>query len=166
MTQQETLAKFTQHADATKGIVFKVAAMYCSNPEDRKDMIQEIMVQLWRAYPRYNGQTKYATWVYRIAFNVAISTKRKALRQIPKHEADVEQLLAVPSCEDAALEEQLRFLQQCISSLPDLDKALIMLYLDEKSHKEIAEIMGFSLSNVGTRISRIKTTLKKLFSEI
>jgi RNA polymerase sigma factor (sigma-70 family) len=166
MTPQETILAFTKHTEATKGIVFKVAALYCTNPEDRKDLVQEIMIQLWKSYHRYSALGSYATWVYRIAFNVAISYKRKSVRQIQPESIEVEQLLGLPESGNEALEEQLRFLQHCIAGLPDIDKALIMLYLDEKNHKEIAEIMGLTLTNVGTRISRIKAKLKQLFFEI
>lgn len=166
MTSQETIHAFTQHSEATKGIVFKVAALYCANREDRNDLVQEIMVQLWRAYPRFNAQNNYATWVYRIALNVAISYKRKAARQLPIENLELDQLIKLPEQGNEALEEQLDFLRQCIVGLPDFDKALIMLYLDEKSHKEMAEIVGLSTTNVGSRISRIKAKLKQLFSEI
>lgn len=166
MNTQETVHAFTQHSEATKGIVFKVAALYFENPEDRKDLVQEIMIQLWKAYPRYNPQGSYATWVYRIAFNVAISYKRKTLRRLQPEHVEHEQLLMLPELRNEELEEQLNFLQRCIAGLPDFDKALIMLYLDEKSHKEMAEIMGLTLTNVGTRISRIKAKLKQLFFDI
>ena len=140
-----------------QALLWKVARAYCSNLEDQKDLIQEIALQLWRAYPKYNPKFAITTWMYRIALNVAISNLRKQKRrteaQLPEYP---------PPEEGEEVQEQLDFLYQLIQQLPPLDKALILLYLEEVPQQEIAEIMGISLSNVSTRINRIKQKLKKL----
>lgn len=150
-----------------KGILYKVANSYCHDPEDRKDLIQEITVQLWKSFDNYSDQYKYSTWIYRIALNVAISFYRKEnhRKQVsdPLNEGILNFTDPGPS---ADMDENVRFLQQFIAELKELDKALMLLYLEEKTHREIAEIMGISETNVTTKIGRIKKVLKQKFSNI
>jgi RNA polymerase sigma factor (sigma-70 family) len=150
-----------------KGILYKVANSYCHDPEDRKDLIQEITVQLWKSFDNYSDQYKYSTWIYRIALNVAISFYRKE-----NHRKQVSDPLneGILNFADSGLsfetDENIGFLQQFIGELKDLDKAMMLLYLEEKSNREIAEIMGISETNVTTKIGRIKKVLKQKFSNI
>lgn len=150
-----------------KGILYKVANAYCQDPEDRKDLIQEITVQLWKSFDNYSDQYKYSTWIYRIALNVAISFYRKESHR--KHVSDKldDGILNFADPDSSAeTDENIRFLQQFIAGLKELDKALMLLYLEEKSHREIAGIMGISETNVTTKIGRIKKVLKQKFSNI
>ncbi|WP_118974825.1 RNA polymerase sigma factor [Taibaiella koreensis] len=147
-----------------KGILFKVARAYCAREEDRQDLIQEMMIQVWHALPRYDVQYKMSTWLYRIALNVAISYYRKQSRKTIHIPLD-DQAEQVTDYESGSREQQLRLLEQFIAELNELDKALILLYLEDKSHAEIGDIMGLSISNVGTRVGRIKDRLKKRFSQ-
>lgn len=160
---EEFLAVIQGH----KGIIYKVANSYCKNAEDRKDLIQEIIVQLWRSFDNYIDRYKYSTWMYRIALNVAISFyhKENHRRQIANPlSADILNLVDIKA--PFEIESNIRFLQQFIAELKELDKALMLLYLEEKSQKEIAEIMGISETNVATKIGRIKKILKEKFSTI
>ncbi|GAB4021742.1 sigma-70 family RNA polymerase sigma factor [Spirosoma migulaei] len=150
-----------------KGIIYKVAHSYCADAEDRKDLVQDIIVQLWKSFNTYSDQYKYSTWIYRIALNVAISVYRKETRRKPLSQPlsdSILTLVELPVANEG--EENLGLLQQFITELKELDKALLLLYLDEKSHREIAEIMGMSETNVSTRIGRIKTVLRQKFSTI
>ncbi len=146
------------------GILYKVANSYCKNADDRKDLIQEMILQLWKSFGKYNSQYKHSTWIYRIALNVAISFYRKgsATRSttMPINTSDIG-FQSMEMAEDK--EQQIQALQQFITELKALDKALMLLYLEEKSYKEIAEIIGISQTNVATKIGRIKKRLKQKF---
>ncbi|SHN42561.1 RNA polymerase sigma factor [Chitinophaga sp. CF418] len=148
-----------------KGIIYKIANSYCKNTEDRKDLIQEIVYQLWRSFGGYNDQYKYSTWLYRIALNVAISFYRKDSKRAGRTSgltADI--IIAAEEEEDTG--PQLKLLQRFISELPELDRAIMILYLEEKSYREIAEILGLTETNIATKINRIKNKLKRKFSTI
>jgi RNA polymerase sigma-70 factor (ECF subfamily) len=151
--QERFLALLEEH----KGILYKAAHSYCKNRDDRPDLIQEITVQLWRAFPRFDGRRQFSTWMYRIAMNVAISHFRSKRRRIPGALSIQETGIDVAAA-DQMIDgsEELRLLYRLIDQLSELDRALMLLYLDRQSHESIAEIMGISATNVGTRIHRIK----------
>ena len=158
---------FLSVIQTNKGIVYKVANAYCKNAEDRKDLVQEIMIQLWKSFDKYTGKHKYSTWMYRIALNTAISFYRKEnSRQKISNPLSDGILTFADTNTTGETEENIGFLQQFISELKELDKALLLLYLEEKSQREIADIMGMSETNVATKIGRIKTILKQKFSTI
>ncbi len=148
-----------QHA----GIVFKVANTYARGRDDRADLAQEIAAQLWRAWPKYDPTRSVTTWMYRIALNVAISQVRSNSVRL-RHDAVPldEQLhdIADANAADPESEQQLRLLQHFIAQQPPLDRALLLLYLDERSQREIAEILGISESNVSTKIGRLKERIR------
>lgn len=152
---------------AHKGIIYKITNSYCKDTEDRKDLVQEIIVQLWNSFEKYNDQYKYSTWIYRIALNVAISFYRKANRRKEISNPITESILNFSETSPPnEKEEDISILEQFISELKELDKGLMLLYLEEKSYKEIAEIIGITETNVATKIGRIKTNLKQQFSHI
>jgi RNA polymerase sigma factor (sigma-70 family) len=160
-------SKFLSVLESHKGIIYKVASSYTTTLENREDLVQEIIFQLWRSFEKYNDQYKWSTWIYRIALNVSISFYRKESRKKnfsqPLSESIIE---AVP---DEILDDQegnISILRKFISEMKELDRALLILYLDEKSHKEMAEILGLSETNVSTKISRIKERLKQKFAGI
>ena len=158
---------FLSVIESHKGILYKIANSYCKDSEDRNDLVQEIIVQLWKSFENYDDRYKYSTWIYRIALNVAISFYRKENRrkEIAHPITDgVLNFAETNSTDDT--EKNINLLQQFISELKKLDKALMLLYLEEKSHKETAEILGISETNVATKIGRIKNTLKQKFSSI
>ena len=147
---------------AHQGIVFKVANTYCWQPDDRADLVQEIIAQLWRAWPRYDPARTFTTWMYRIALNVAISFVRKEVRHrqvsIPLDETVHE--TAAPNDNDPVLQERLRQLQKFIDRQAPLERALLLLYLEDKSQREIAEILGITPTNVSTKINRLKQKIR------
>ncbi len=154
--------EFTQLLERHRGIVLKVAASYGRLPEDRADLAQEIATQLWRAWPGYDPQRTFSTWMYRIALNVAISQVRgQALRE--RHAVALDEDLhdlADPRTPDPVRGQQVRDLHCFIQRQAPLDRALLLLYLDERSGREIAEILGLSESNVTTKIGRLKQRLR------
>ena len=159
--------KFLSVIESNKGILYKITNSYCQNRDNREDLIQEIIIQLWKSFDKYNNEYKHSTWIYRIALNVAISFYRTENRRMkisnPLHEG----VFNYNDTNDLdETDEHINFLQQFISELKELDKALMFLYLEEKSYKEISEIIGLSETNVATKIGRIKKLLKQKFSFI
>jgi RNA polymerase sigma factor (sigma-70 family) len=159
--QQEA---FLSVIEQNKGIIYKIANSFNKDEEDKKDLVQEITLQLWRAYPGYNQQSKLSTWMYRVALNVAITFYRKEKKKndliMPVSGAMIE---FIGEETQVDLSHELMLLQQFINELKELDRALMLLYLEEKSQKEI---LGLSESNIGTKINRIKEKLKQRFSKI
>lgn len=157
---------FLSVIESHKGILYKVVNAYCKDEENRKDLIQEIIFQLWKSFDRYNNQFKYSTWIYRIALNTSISFYRRELIRRPVSGLYNEQVFQVTAdMQSNETNEDLIRLHQFIAELRDLDRALMLLYLDGKSYKEMSEIMGLSETNIGTRIGRIKAVLKQKFSK-
>jgi len=158
---------FLQIIDANKGIIYKVANSYCRDEENRKDLIQEIILQLWLAYPKYNPTFKLSTWMYRVALNVSISFYRKENRRGKISQPFSEEIISlsygnIPGDKN----EDLELLQRFIKELKEIDRAVLLLYLEGNSQQEISEILGLSVSNVSTKVSRIKQTLKQKFASI
>ncbi|MDD2793504.1 MAG: RNA polymerase sigma factor [Sediminibacterium sp.] len=148
-----------------KGILFKVALAYCRN-DDRQDLIQEMMIQIWISLNKYNDKFSITTWLYRISLNVAISYYRKNANRKVLNNPLIEELASLEDDVSTEKQDQLNLLEKFISELNDLDKAIMLLYLEDKSHAEISEIMGLSVTNVGTKLGRIKEKLKKKFSQM
>ncbi len=147
-----------------KGIIYKIANSYCKVQAERQDVIQEIIIQIWQSFDRYNSQFSRSTWIYRIALNTAISYYRKHKTQ-KQDTTELTTVLEMSLIADAPYQENpnLLKLQAFIQELRDIDKALILLYLDGLSQKEIAKIVGITSSNVGTKLSRIKKLLQQKF---
>ncbi len=165
MNMQNNKEEFLERIEAHKPIIYKICNSYCKNRYNRDDLAQEILYQLWKSYSHFNHTVKFSTWMYRVALNVAITFYRKTKTGqdiIHLAEPDIE---IEDNTEDAGeLEKNISTLQQCINELKELDKALMILYLEEKSYSEISEILGNTETNVATRISRIKDKIKQKFS--
>lgn len=156
---------FLNVIQAHKGIIYKIANAYCKDAEDRNDLVQEIMIQLWRSFDKYNNQFRYSTWIYQLALNTAISFYRKENRRQEVSGPLNESILNYTDTNaDDATDENIHILHRFIAELKELDKAIMLLYLEEKSYTEIAEIIGISETNVATKIGRIKNILKQKFS--
>jgi RNA polymerase sigma-70 factor (ECF subfamily) len=153
---------FLQLIEANKGIIIKICNSYCKDRHDREDLAQEIVYNLWKAGKNFNPDYKFSTWMYRVALNVAISFYRNRQRSVPVYTlSDWHINIEEPVCTDAASEENMQLLLKFIAEMKELDKALVLLWLEAKSYKEIAEILGITESNVATRISRSKEKLKQ-----
>ena len=159
--EQLFLAVLEQH----KGIIYKIAKSFKKDQEDKNDLVQEIIFQLWRAFPGFDERGKLSTWMYRVALNVAISSYRKEKNKNRLIVPWPKNLMDFGAAEEAD-EANLGLLQQFINELKELDRALMLLYLEEKSGKEMAEILGLSEGNIRTKINRIKEQLKQRFSTI
>lgn len=166
MSDSQKQERFQEVIKQHKGILVKVARMYCRENADHDDLIQEISIQIWRALDRYDDRYKLSTWLYRIALNVAISQFRKKTGREKFTIPLTEHIQPADEPNYSEKEHQLNRLEQFISELNHFDKALMLLYLEDKSHAEISEILGISVSNVGTKVSRIKEKLKQRFSQI
>jgi len=166
MTEEEQRQRFGEIIEQHKGIFFKVARAYCQADEDRQDLMQEMMLQVWRSINKYKEQFKISTFLYRIALNVAISFYRKTAVRKAKYVAFDEQISQIQETNCPDKDERLSLLEQFISELKEMDKALMFLYLEDKTHSEIAEILGMSVTNVGTKVGRIKDKLKQRFSKL
>ena len=141
-----------------RGIVFKVANSYTRNPDDRADLAQEIAAQLWRAWPKYDGCRPVTTWMYRIALNVAISHLRGSSMR-DQHLVPLDE--GLHGGDRDGPDYDLHLLQRLITALPPLDRALMLLYLDERSHREIAEVLGITETNVATKVGRLKQRIRQ-----
>jgi RNA polymerase sigma factor (sigma-70 family) len=162
--QTRFLALLHQH----RAILYKVAFGYCRNREDRIDLVQDMVIQLWRSFGRYDGRVKFSTWAYRVAMNVAISHFRGERRRI-RDTLPFDQLAYELAADDPLSEEardNMRVLRRLIDGLDELNRALVLLYLEGHTSEEIAEIVGISPANVTTRMNRVKNNLQRGFARL
>lgn len=145
-------------------IIIKICRAYTSTQEDFEDYYQEVCLQIWRSRDRFRGQSEWSTWVYRLSLNVCMTL----LKRQKRHGNVIESVPLPPeageqpgSSDDASLNQ----LFSAIRQLSDIDRAVIVLYLDEKPYQEIADIIGGNANNVGVRISRIKQRLRRIRDE-
>lgn len=151
--------EFVRTIKENEGVIFKITTIYTDNREDQRDLYQDIVYQLWKSFDAFRGEAKFSTWMYRIALNTALSRIKKNKRK--GHALPIEQVvLTQTELYDTVFEERIKTLYEQIHQLNVLEKGLMLLLLEGKSYSEIAEITGLTPSNVGTRISRIKTKLK------
>lgn len=155
--------RFVNLINKHQGLIHKVCIMYENDPEVRNDLFQEIVLQLWRSFPSFRGEAKITTWMYRIALNTAISGFRKGTRKI-KTEDLKDAHFNISEAGDNA-EENLQRLQLAIRQLNEIDRAMIMMALEEVPYEEIAETIGISQNNVRVRMNRIREKLRKLMAE-
>jgi RNA polymerase sigma factor (sigma-70 family) len=162
LSSEASRLHFAALLDAHRRMVFKVANTY-ARPADREDLAQEIAIQLWRAFPGYDSSRPFSTWLYRIALNVGISHLR-SLTVRERHTVPLELDLhetADAQAPEPGDDEAPRMLRQFIAQLDALNRALLLLYLEERSHGEIADILGISPTNVSTKINRLKERVQR-----
>ena len=154
---------FSEQIKRHQGIIHRVTLVYADNRADREDLFQEICFQLWRSYPNFREESRFTTWMYRVALNTAISQIRKNKKNLLN-----EPLEGVDMASDGPTgrEEEVRLLYRAISSLNRIEKAIILLWLEEKSYDEIASITGISKSNVSVKLVRIKKKLEEMVNQI
>ena len=152
---------FTERITHSQGIIHKVCRMYCDDLEHRKDLFQEILIQLWKSYPSFRGDSKFSSWMYRVTLNVAIQDLRKVKKQkllffqTNQFKENSEQY-------DSSFEdEKLKQMHNAIANLDKVEKAIIMLYLENKNNEEISEIVGITQNYVRVKMNRIKIKLAK-----
>ncbi len=150
--------RFRELVQQHRGIVHKVTATYCFARADRNDLAQEILAQLWRSFSRYDADRPFTTWMYRVALNVAISYVRSTVRR-QRHTVPLDEErhdIGEAGTQDLELETRIHALHRFIAAQNDLDRALLLLYLEDYSYREIAEVIGISETNVGTKVNRLK----------
>ena len=161
-------ARFLALLNEHRAILHKVAYGYCRTREDRADLVQEIAIALWRSFPRFDGRVRFSTWAYRVAMNVAISRLRGEGRRV--HDTvPIDELAIEPGGEDPLLDgasDNMRVLRRLVDGLDDLNRALILLYLDGHTSEEIAEIVGITPGNVTTRVNRLRQRLQDEFARL
>jgi len=162
MRQKQNKKSFSELIEKHQTIIHKITMVYENGWADREDLFQEICLQLWKSYPNFREEAKFSTWMYRVALNTAISNVRKEKKKPlfePLRESD-------GITEDSTDEkEKVKLMYRAISKLNRIDKAIILLWLEEKNYEEIAAIMGTSKKNVSVKLVRIKRKLEELVME-
>ncbi len=162
MTNKALEIEFEQLIKAHELLVFKVCRVYAYNNVDRQDLFQEIVLQLWKSYPKFKQQSKFSTWLYRVAIYTAIAGLRKQTKIIQFTEPESLPNIAGDIGYDKTQDEQLAELYKAIEQLNEIEKAIIMLYLEDKSYEEMEEILGINQGNLRVKMTRIKDKLKQL----
>ena len=157
--------EFLQIITENQGIIHKVCSIYCDLEEDRRDLFQEILVQLWKSYPSFRSESKFSTWMYRVALNTAITSFKKEKRQPDKTGVSYENLQLAEELYDSGAEDQIKMLNQAVSQLTGIEKSIILLFLEDKKYEEIAEITGITQNYVRVKMNRIKKKLKLLMNQ-
>jgi RNA polymerase sigma-70 factor (ECF subfamily) len=153
-------ADFIQLLEQNQRIINKVCRIYAHTPEDRNDLYQEIALQAWRSYHRFRGDAQFSTWLYRVALNTAITHFRK--RQKESTISEPTETDSPPLSETDPREEMLQSMYKAITLLSDIDKAIVLLYLDDYPYDEIGRMIGITPNHVAVKMSRIKTRLQSL----
>lgn len=154
-------SKFQDLLASNHKVVAKVCRIYTDKPEDFEDYYQECVVQLWRSFESFRGASKISTWVYRVCLNVCLTQLRSKKRIITSTQ---EHLPEIKIEVDHVLEERMEMLYKAIKLLKESDRAIILLYLDDKSYKDMAEILGITVTNVGAKVNRVKNQLKSIIN--
>jgi RNA polymerase sigma-70 factor (ECF subfamily) len=158
MVRKELEQEFLNHITQNEDIVYKICNIYMSSYEERQDLKQEIIYQLWRSFPSFQGRSKFQTWMYRVALNTAIYFNKKKILKT----SDLSNIEAEEDLSHQELEEQLRKLYIAIRTLNQIDRAIVFLYLEKHSYEQIGEIVGITSKNVSVRIVRIKEKLRQI----
>jgi len=156
--------KFVSELENNQNIVHKVCSLYTNNREAHNDLFQEITIQLWKAYPKFRGDAKFSTWMYRVALNTAITLYRKSKRRIRTQDFDSVIYKIKTDVYDDTEERQLKLIYDAVKQLNDIDKALVFLYLEDKNYQEISETLGITEVNARVKMNRIKNKLKTILN--
>lgn len=153
--------EFVSLVQEHQNLMHKICRLYTNSDAEYKDLFQEITIQLWKAYPKFRGDAKFSTWMYRVGINTAISLYRKSKSRIQSFSFD-DVSYKIPQTEtyDDTQDQQLKSIYAALNHLNDIDKAVILLYLEDKSYKEISDTIGISEVNARVKMNRIKKKLK------
>ena len=153
--------EFSQLVKNNQGLILKVSRLYTNSLEDEQDLFQEIVLQLWRSYDSFKGQSKITTWMYRVALNTAITLFRKKTKSPQTDELmDFHQRAFME--DDGEKQQRISLLYKVIKMLPNVERAIVMMYLDDIPYREIAENLGITEVNARVKMNRLKKTLKEL----
>ncbi len=155
---------FVKQLEANQNIVHKICRLYTNDQDAHDDLFQEITIQLWRAFPKFRGDSKFSTWMYRVSLNTAITLYRKSKRQISTQDFETISFKIKSEEYDDTTEQQLKLMYDAVKKLNDIDKALVFLYLEDKSYKEISLNLGISEVNARVKMNRAKDKLRKILN--
>ena len=158
--------EFIQLIQKNQGIVHKVCNIYCDEQEDRNDLFQEIVAQLWKSFPSFQNRSKFSTWMYRVALNTAITSFKKTKRRPDKHRLTYDNFQIKDDNYDTETEENIKQLHRAVAQLTGIEKSIVLLYFEEKKYDEIAEITGITQNYVRVKMNRIKKKLRKLMTTV
>lgn len=147
-----------------QNIVHKVCSLYTNDREAHNDLFQEITIQLWKAYPKFRGDAKFSTWMYRVALNTAITLYRKSKKRVATQDFDSVVHKITANEYDDTQERQLKLMYDAVRQLGDIDKALVFLYLEEKDYAEISQTLGISEVNARVKMNRVKNKLRTILN--
>ncbi len=156
--------QFLEIVKNNQGIIHKVCGIYCDNEDDRNDLVQEILAQLWKSFPSFRNESKFTTWMYRVALNTAITSFKKNKRKPDNTPLTYQNFLIADDGNASEKEEHLRLLRDAVSKLTGIEKSIILLYLEDKNYEDIAEITGITQNYVRVKMNRIKKKLKLLMT--
>ena len=154
--------EFVKQIQMNQGIILKICRLYGDTVQDQEDLFQEIVIQLWKALPKFRERSKFSTWMYRVSLNTAISALRKKKRMPPVSAIEVSSLEISKQDNELNKEEQVKDLYDAIDQLLEIEKAIVMLYLEDKSYDEMEEILGINTNNLRVKMNRIKEKLRQL----
>ncbi|NQU84821.1 MAG: sigma-70 family RNA polymerase sigma factor [Mariniphaga sp.] len=152
--------EFLEIIQKNQGIIHKVCSFYCDSDDDRKDLFQEIVAQLWKSFPSFRKESKFSTWMYRVALNTAITSFKKTKRRPDQNKLTYDNLQLVDEMPDQETEENIKLLHRAITRLTGIEKSIILLFLENKSYEDIAEITGITQNYVRVKMNRIKKKLR------
>jgi RNA polymerase sigma-70 factor (ECF subfamily) len=153
--------QFVEILEQNKALIYKFCYMYANETDDPEDLFQEVVINLWKGFPNFRGDSKIQTWIYRIALNTCVTFLRKAVSRPKTVPLQDELHVYSESCNTS----EIRELYQLINKLNAIEKTIILLYLEERSYEEIASIVGITKINVGVRLNRIKEKLSQLSNQ-
>ncbi len=154
--------EFLQIIQRNQGIIHKVCNMYCDLEEDRNDLFQEIVAQLWKSFPSFRNESKFSTWMYRVALNTAITTFKKDKRRPDQNQLTYENYQIAEDRYDSDSDDNIKVMHRAVAQLTGIEKSIVLLFLEDKKYEEIAEITGITQNYVRVKMNRIKKKLKKL----
>ncbi|MRI00334.1 sigma-70 family RNA polymerase sigma factor [Kriegella sp. EG-1] len=156
--------QFVTDLESNQNIVHKVCSLYTNDRDSHSDLFQEITIQLWKAYPKFRGESKFSTWMYRVALNTAITLYRKSKRSIQTQDYESVIFKIKADVYDETEEQQLKLMYKAVKQLGDIDKALVFLYLEDKNYSEISETLGITEVNARVKMNRIKNKLRTILN--
>ncbi len=155
---------FINELEANQNIAHKICRLYTNDRDSHNDLFQEITIQLWKAYPKFRGDAKFSTWMYRVALNTAITMYRKSKRRVATQDFEGVSFKISAEEYDSTTEDQLKLMYSSVKNLNDIDKALVFLYLEDKNYREISETLGISEVNARVKMNRIKEKLRTILN--
>ena len=162
---KKTELEFSELIEKNQGIIHKVCRLYTNQEEDAQDLFQEILLQLWKSYKSFKGNSKFSTWMYRVALNTAITLFRKSTKSVNTQELDSSLYKMSEDTEYSEREEQINQLYTAIKKLSEIERALVLLYLEDLPYKDIAETLGITEVNARVKMNRAKIKLKEIMNE-